>query len=132
MNDLNEIFQVLRTSLQHYQPPLVPKTDSERYYDLWSIKPVVIDGRQRREVFFAGIIIQKSYVGFYYMPVYAEPELKTVFQPELLKLLKGKSCFHIRRLDDALLAQVNDALRIGFELYRKNGWVDEPPQEVPE
>ena len=132
MNDLNEIFQVLRTSLQHYQPPLVPKTDSERYYDLWSIKPEVIDGRQRREVFFAGIIIQKSYVGFYFMPVYAEPDLKTVFQPGLLKLLKGKSCFHIRRLDDALLAQVNDALRIGFELYRKNGWVDEPPQEVPE
>ena len=86
MNDLNEIFQVLRTSLQHYQPPLVPKTDSERYYDLWSIKPVVIDGRQRREVFFAGIIIQKSYVGFYFMPVYAEPDLKTVFQPGL------KSC----------------------------------------
>ena len=112
MNDLNEIFQVLRTSLQHYQPPLVPKTDSERYYDLWSIKPVVIAGRQRREVFFAGIIIQKNYVGFYYMPIYAKPDLKTVFQPELLKLLKGKSCFHIRRLDDALLAQVNDALRI--------------------
>jgi len=75
---------------------------------------------------------KKSYVGFYFMPVYAEPDLKTVFQPGLLKLLKGKSCFHIRGLDDALLAQVNDALRIGFELYRKNGWVDKPPQEVPE
>src|SRR5262245_55271422 len=54
---------------------------------LVSDKPVVIAGRQRDELWFAGALIQKGYVGFYYMPVYAKPEMKTVFQPELLKCL---------------------------------------------
>ena len=57
------------------------------------------------------------------MPVYAEPERRELFAPELLALLKGKSCFHVRRLDDGLLAQVREALRQGFDLYRERGWV---------
>jgi hypothetical protein len=63
---------------------------------LVSKKEVEIAGRKREEMWFAGIIIQKGYVGFYYMPVYAEPDLKKVFSPELLKCLKGKSCFRIK------------------------------------
>jgi len=74
-------------------------------------------------VFFAGIIIQKSYVGFYFMPVYAEPEVKQLFQPELISLLKGKSCFHIKKLEPILLSQIEDVLAAGFELYKKRGWV---------
>jgi len=123
MSDLQAIFGALKPLLQAYQPPLVPKTDTERYFDLWSRKPVVIDGRKRKEIFFAGLIIQKDYVGFYFMPVYAETDLKPVFKPELLKLLKGKSCFHVKKLDDELRMQIDDALKIGFGLYRERGWV---------
>ncbi len=94
-----------------------------RYFDLWSLKPVVIDGRKRKEIFFAGLIIQKDYVGFYFMPIYAETELKTVFKPELLRLLKGKSCFHIKKLDDELLRQIEAALKVGYEMYQQRDWV---------
>jgi hypothetical protein len=123
MNDLQAIFGAIKPLLQAYQPPLIPKTDAERYFDLWSNKPVVIDGRKKKEVFFAGLIIQKAYVGFYYMPIYAETDLKTVFKPELLRLLKGKSCFHVKKLDEELLRQIEAALKIGIELYRRRGWV---------
>ena len=104
MKDLNEIFLELRALLTRYSPPFQPKTDNERWYDLWSFKDLVIEGRKRKEVFFAGIIIQKAYVGFYFMPVYAEPEVKQFFKPELLSKLKGKSCFHIKKLDAELLS----------------------------
>ncbi len=104
--DLPMIFAALRGLLSVYAPPLIPKVDDASRYDLWSLKDVTIDGRKRKEVYFAGLIIQKGYVGFYYMPVYAETGLKTGFAPELLKLLKGKSCFHIKRLGPELLAQI--------------------------
>jgi hypothetical protein len=117
------IFQALRGLLERYQPPLVPKMDDARRFDLWSKKDLVIDGRKRTEVYFAGVIIQKSYVGFYYMPVYTSPEMKKLFAPELLALLKGKSCFHIKSLDRRLLAQVKAVLAAGFRLYKKRGWV---------
>ena len=122
VSDQKVIFETLRGLLQAYQPPFIPKTSSDRYFDLWSLKPVVIEGR-KKEVFFAGLIIQKDYVGFYYMPVYVEAEIKTLFQPELLARLKGKSCFHIRKLDDQLVEQIKEALKTGFELYQQRGWV---------
>ena len=92
-------------------------------YHLWSEKDVVVAGRPRKEVFFAGLIVQKGYVGFYFMPVYAEPERKDLFAPELLSLLEGKSCFHVKRLDDELLGQIREALETGRELYRERGWI---------
>jgi hypothetical protein len=122
-SELKATFQALRALLERYQPPLVPKMDDASHFDLWSEKDLVIAGRKRTEVYFAGAIIQKSYVGFYYMPVYASPEMKKLFAPELLALLKGKSCFHIKTLDARLLAQVKRALAAGFKLYKKNGWV---------
>ena len=124
--DLNDIFVRLREALSRYSPPLAARTGTvagKDDYHLWSEKDVVVDGRPRKEVFFAGLIVQKGYVGLYYMPVYAEPDRRELFPPELLKLLKGKSCFHVRRLDDELLAQIDEALQEGFELYGERGRV---------
>ena len=122
-NDLSTIFQALKGLLSAYAPPLVPKMDDATHYDLWSIKDVVIEGRKRKEIYFAGLIIQKGYVGFYYMPVYADAELKAVLAPELLKLLKGKSCFHVKKLTPELLGQIEAALKIGYDAYQQRGWV---------
>lgn len=116
------IFKRLKRLLKQYEGELSPKFDLDSKYDLWSIKDVEIAGRKRKEVYFAGLIIQSSYVGFYFMPVYADTTLKEVFEPELLSLLKGKSCFHIKELDKELEQQVKNALKKGFRLYKKRGW----------
>jgi len=123
MEDLHVIFDQIRQLLKKYQPPLASKTDRDGYFDLWSFKQVVIAGRKRKEVFFAGAIIHKSYVGFYFMPVYVDAEIKEVFEPELLSMLKGKSCFYIKENDAEILRQIDQALEMGFEIYQKNGWV---------
>ncbi|HWS23438.1 MAG TPA: hypothetical protein VN226_03300 [Anaerolineales bacterium] len=122
--DLDQIFIRLKTMIGEYSPPFTVKQNSERNYDLWSIKDLVIEGRKRKEVYFASVIIQKSYVGFYFMPVYTDEELIKVFKPELLKLKKGLSCFHIKKLDQTIEKQIADALKLGFELYVARGWVD--------
>ena len=74
-------------------------------------------------MFFASAIIQSTYVGFYFMPIYAETSLKKVFNPELLKLLKGKSCFYIRELSPGIVSQIEEALELGFNLYKERDWV---------
>lgn len=123
MDERSHIFDEIKHIMQVYSPPLIAKMDDSAHYDLWSIKDLVIDGRKRKEVYLAGLIIQKDYVGFYYMPIYVNTELKTIFAPELLKLLKGKSCFHIKKLDDNLKEQIREALKIGYENYQRNGWI---------
>ena len=84
---------------------------------------MVIEGRKRRKCILTGSLIQKSYVGFYFMPVYAEPQIKAFFPTELLALLKGKSCFHVKELTDELEGQIGAALERGMALYRERGWV---------
>lgn len=120
--DLGLIFSSIKDLLRVYSPPLMPKKDEETCYDLWSLKDIIIEGRKRKEVYFAGLVLYKRYVGFYYMPVYAEPEMKAVFAPELLALLKGKSCFHIKKLDEQRTEQIRQALETGFKVYQERGW----------
>jgi hypothetical protein len=121
------IFDEMVGLLSRYTPPFKvrreAKGDPKQAYALWSDKPAVVHGRERPEIYFAGLIQQKNYVGFYYMPVYAEPERKAMFKPELLSRLKGKSCFYLTKLDPELKRQIKDALADGFRLYKQQGWV---------
>jgi len=121
--ELLHIYSKLKKILKEFEGSFKPKFDLDSKYDLWSFKDVVIADRKRKEVFFASIVIQSSYVGFYYMPIYFDTELKDVFDPELLSMLKGKSCFHIKKIDSKLENQIKKALKIGFDLYKKRGWV---------
>ena len=75
---------------------------------------MVIAGRPRKEVFFASIVMRKTYVGFYYMPVYTDVDLKAFFAPELLKLLKGKSCFYVKVMTPELTGHIERALESGL------------------
>jgi hypothetical protein len=123
VDDFQIIFTALRDLLKAYQPPLVSRVDDTSHFDLWSEKDLVIEGRKRKDIYFAGVTIHKNFVGFYFMPVYAGAEVMHYFDPQLLKLLKGKSCFHITKLDDALKQQIKQALSTGFELYQQRGWI---------
>jgi hypothetical protein len=90
---------------------------------LGRFKPIVIDGRKKEELWLAGALIQKGYVGFYYMPVYMSDAVRRKLDAELLGCLKGKSCFHIKKDDPTLYDQIEKALRLGVEVYKTKGWI---------
>lgn len=123
---LQEIFDVLQPLLQQYEKgSICARVDLASRYDLYSEKDVVAFGKKRTEVYFASVIIQGSYVGFYFMPVYSDEEvMKKIIHPDLLKCLKGKSCFHIKSTNTELLQYVRQALADGYLLYKEKGWVD--------
>lgn len=101
------------------KPPIVVKSHSEDRYELYSKKNIKITNKEVDELFFASTMIQKNFVGFYFFPIYTHPyEFKNISQ-ELKKCLKGKSCFHIKKLDDNLEKQIRKLLEDGFELYKK-------------
>lgn len=122
-DDLEQIYSQLEGVLKRYAPPLALRTKPGDLLELWSEKAITIEGRKRKEVYFAGLAPHKGYIGFYFMPVYVDAEISSLFDPKLLRTLKGKSCFHISRLDDDLLSAIEDALQKGFELYRQRDWL---------
>ena len=117
------IFGRLRAIMKKYEDSLKPKFDFEGKYDLWSFKDVEIAGRKRKEVYFAGLIVQSKWVGFYYMPIYTDVSLKEFFPERLLGLLKGKSCFRVKELDEELEGQIDEVLEKGYRLYQQRGWI---------
>lgn len=117
------LFEEVKQLLTPYAARLTARKDEPGHFDLWSEKEIVVDGRRRKEVFFAGVIVQRSYVGFYFMPLYADDDLSLVFGRELLATLKGKSCFHLKRMTPELRTQIEDALAAGWRLYEERGWV---------
>ena len=121
--DLLPLFAEVKELLDPYVQRLTARKDEPGYFDLWSEKDIVIDGRKRTDVYFCGVVIQKTYVGFYFMPLYADDDLSSVFGPDLLATLKGKSCFHLKRMTPELRQQIVDALDAGWRLYEDRGWV---------
>ena len=121
------VYDEIASLLKRYSPPFTvcppPKVGKKRTYGLWSEKEVTIAKRKFPAVFFASVIEQKDYVGFYYMPVYMEPKRQKQIPPRLLKMLKGKCCFHVKKMDAELLGEMKAALDMGLECYRKSGWV---------
>ncbi len=105
-----------------YEKGSLKRKESGGQYYLWSDKEIE-EGRKRSNLFFAGFLVQKGYVGFYHMPIYTHPDMKKNLKPELLKCLNGKSGFHVTRLDNELKAQIKEALKAGYGCNDKMGWV---------
>ncbi len=123
--ELKTVFDQLKPLLKKYEKGCIrARMDFESRYELWSEKEVEAFGKKRNEVYFSALIIQSNYVGFYFMPIYADPErMKRTLHPDLLKLLKGKSCFHIKKTDKDLLRHIQQALAEGYSMYKDRDWV---------
>jgi len=123
MDEGKRLFDEVAKRIAKYVPPLSITVQSDGRIDVYSDLPVVIEGRKYKNVFFASAILYPTYVGFYFMPVYAQPEIAALFSKDLLALLKGKSCFHLKRVSEPLLQDIETALAKGFALYQEKGWV---------
>jgi hypothetical protein len=102
----SEIYDQLKTLLKRYSPP-------------FTVCPPDKVGKKRT----CGLWEQKDYVGFYYMPIYMNPKISKEISPQLLKMLKGKCCFHVKTVDAELLDEVKTLLDLGWDCFKKSGWV---------
>lgn len=109
--------------MKKYEPPMNARADIGGKYDLWSEKPIEAAGRKYDAMSFVSAVVQGNYVGFYYMPVYCNPALARSLSPALMKLLKGKACFHVKALDKDLEKDIKEALEKGFKDYKSRNWV---------
>ena len=74
-------------------------------------------------LFFASVIIQKDHVGVYFSPRYTHRDRFDDVPEELLDLLKGKSCFHLKRFDTTVFEKIRQIMDKGIRIYEEEGWV---------
>jgi hypothetical protein len=127
---LESVYDDVVAIMKRHAPPF--RTDlpctipGKKSFQLTVPKPVAVPGAYGGEpvdLAIATAIIQKDFVGFYLMCIYVDEGTKKKLSPALLKLLKGKSCFHLKKLDDGLRKDIDAALTLGTKAYRDHGWV---------
>lgn len=123
VNTLLQVFHDIKSIMKDYESKFNVRINIEGKYDLWVEKDLQAFGREYDSMMFAALIIQTGYVGFYFMPVYCQPEMKNELHPDLAKLLKGKSCFHVKTLDADMKKHIKKSLDLGVKLYKKLGWL---------
>src|SRR5664279_1155536 len=96
--DLLPLYDELKAIVAPYADRFTAIEPEPGHYELWSAREVSFGGRKPQKPYFVGFVIQKSFVGFYFMLLYMEPDIATRLGPDLLATLKGKTCFRIKKL----------------------------------
>ncbi len=120
---VEEIQEALISSLEKQTPPLKVRTKTDTQFEVAGTIPTM-QGKQKVDgIYFASVVPKPKDVRLYFFPIYTHPEaFKDISEP-LRKCLKGKSCFHIKKMDDALEADINNMIQLGVETYKKAGLV---------
>lgn len=132
MDDFSKIEEIFKKSLTKDLVLKVRPNESKAKGDkkqvhLYGKKEVsiVYKGRTspKRQSYICGLIEQKDYIGFYSMPIYSHPQLNKLIDKDFLKLLKGKSCFHVKKVDDLVLKNIKTIIKEGVRIYKKEKWI---------
>lgn len=137
-SDFVKTFQQLRAILQPYAPELKVVHDNGTYYYLETREPKY----RGKPICFGAVRLGKNYVSFYLMAVYsaaacvtpakgsteekivgATSKLSMNMSPELKKRMQGKSCFNFKQPDPALFKELAALTKLGFDGYKKLGWI---------
>lgn len=108
--------QKLRELLLDQVPPLKVRQDDETGFEVAGTKEVMQGKKKVDGFYFAGLVPKPKDVRFYFFPVYTDPDQFNVSE-KLRKMLKGKSCFHIKKLDEDLVFEIRGMIVRGVEIY---------------
>lgn len=112
------VFQRIRPMLARHAEGAVPKRDAPVAYHLDTHETRAKDGYR---TYFGGVEIKKNFVSTHLFPVYTDPSLLDAVSPELKKRMQGKSCFNFKKMDEPLLAELEQLIDRGAALYREQG-----------
>ncbi len=114
VKDLLEIRSFLEDSLKAACPPLKVNKQGPNGLEVTGTKEVMQGKQKVAGHYFASTVEKPKDIRFYFFPIYTDPEIFSLSEG-MQKMLKGKSCFHIKRLDDSLKAEVQDMIAKGIK-----------------
>ena len=120
--DLSEIEETLRGILKAQVLTLRIRKDLPNVLELCG-KKEVMQGKQKVDGFYFGSVVPKPKdIRLYYFPIYTHPN-EFSLSDELKKALKGKSCFHFKKLSSELEREIAYMVKKGVDLYDKEGLI---------
>ena len=121
-SDLKEIQDSLKNMLHAQAPALRIRHDEPVKFEACGSKEVM-QGKQKVDGhYFASVIPKAKDIRLYFFPIYTHVDQFSP-SPDLKKFLKGKSCFHIKKLTDEVEGEIKEMIEKGVGLYEKDGLI---------
>lgn len=122
IKDLDQIQAWLHQSLKSLGAPLQVRKEGEQGLEIAGTKRVMQGKQEVDGFYFASTVRKPKDIRLYFFPIYTDPDLYSL-SADLNKMLKGKSCFHIKKLDEALKAELSDMMERGKKRYEEKGHI---------
>jgi len=118
-----EIDLALRTLIKAHEDKLQLRKDDSAGLEAAGTIPTM-QGKQKVDGhYFASVIPKPKDCRLYFFPIYTDVDAFTDLDPALRKCLKGKSCFHIKKLSPEMETELKEMIEKGVELYEKDGLI---------
>ena len=121
--DLNYIQETLVKMMKAHEPLLRARVDTEKQLEMQGTIEAM-QGKKKVDGYYFGSVIPKPKdVRLYFFPIYTHVDHFEDIPEALRKFLKGKSCFHIKYLDDDIEVAINKMITKGVELYKADNLI---------
>lgn len=121
MTDINEIRQKLIAILKEHSGVLKVTMDTEAKFEVSGTIEAMQGKKKVEGIYFSSVVPKPKDVRFYFFPTYTHKEQLGELPEDLKKALKGKSCFHIKKMDDAFENNLKELVKKAVGLYQEDG-----------
>jgi len=121
-SDLKEIETAIKELLIAQDPALRVRHDEAKKFEVCGTKEVM-QGKQKVDGhYFASVIPKQKDIRLYFFPIYTHVDEYSL-SPEMKKCLKGKSCFHIKKLSEEMETELRGMIEKGVKLYENDSLI---------
>ena len=121
--DIAEIRESLKATLEDFLGPLKVRVDKPTNFEVNGTIEAPQGKKIVQGIYFSSIVPKTKDVRFYFYPAYTHPEEFEYISDKLKKFKKGKSCFHVKYLDEELEEEIQQMVSKAIGIYRKDGWL---------
>jgi len=122
--DVAEIREALKNMLQTFVGPLRVRVDKVTNFEVNGTIEAPQGKKMVDGIYFSSLVPKEKDVRFYFYPSYTHPAEFEYISDQLKKFKKGKSCFHVKYLNDELEVEIREMISKAILIYRKDGWLE--------
>jgi len=123
--EVSEIRETLKSMLEEFLGPLVVRVDKPSNFEVNGTVEAPQGKKMVQGIYFSSLVPKEKDVRFYFYPAYTHPTAFEDLSESLKKFKKGKSCFHVKYLDDALEKEIKNLISKAINVYRQEGWLSQ-------
>ncbi|MDN5212723.1 hypothetical protein QQ020_11725 [Fulvivirgaceae bacterium BMA12] len=122
--EITEIRGQLKDLLMEYSGPLRVRVDKETNFEVNGTVEAPQGKKMVQGIYFSSIVPKQKDVRFYFYPAYTHPDSFEDISEELKKFKKGKSCFHVKYLNNELEEEIRNIIGKAVAIYKSEGWLE--------